>query len=185
VPDRNVERMLRNTHVPVLPGDARRLDLVVPCLNVCRCLPLFVDVTVLSPISGLGQPRPGTSNAGGRLLDAATAENNGTYHEVVSSGLGGLYCLGVEVYVRMSTQMVTLLPELARERSRGLHPRLRRSTALKLLHRWAGIFAVGLQCGVSHIVANDCGSDLVPHAIGTACGACRSAICLKGKCQHC
>ena len=107
MPDRNVERMLRNTYVPVLPGDARRLDLVVPGLNVCRGLPLFVDVTVLSPISGLGQPHPGTSNAGERLLDAATAENNSTYHEVVSSGLGGLYCLGVEVYGRMSTQAVT------------------------------------------------------------------------------
>ena len=45
-PDRNVERMLRNTHVPVPPEDSRRLDLVVPGLNVARGLPLFCDVTV-------------------------------------------------------------------------------------------------------------------------------------------
>eukprot|EP00973_Karenia_brevis_P062953 8750531-Karenia_brevis.AAC.1 len=36
VPDRNVERMLSNTHVPVDPQDQRRLDLVVPGLNVAR-----------------------------------------------------------------------------------------------------------------------------------------------------
>ena len=161
VPDRNVERMLRNTHVPVPPGDGRRLDLVVPGVNVARRLPLFVDVTALSPITGLGQPRPGTSNAGGRLLDAATVDNDSTYAVVVASGLGALYCLGVEVYGRMSTQAVTLLPELARERSRGLHPRLRRSTALGLLHRWSGVLSVGLQRGVSQIVARDFGADLV------------------------
>ena len=41
VADRNVERMLRNTHVLVPPGDTRRLDLVVPGLNAARGLPCF------------------------------------------------------------------------------------------------------------------------------------------------
>ena len=161
VPDRNCERMLRNTHVPVPPRDTRRLDLVVPGLNVARGLPLFCDVTVLSPISGSGQPRPGTSNAAGRLLREAMVENNGTYSEVIASGLGALYCLGAEVYGRLGTQAVDLLPLLARERARGLHPRLRRSTAVGLLHRWSGILTIGLQRGVAHIVANDFGADLV------------------------
>ena len=153
--------MLRNTHVPVPPGDTRRLDLVVPGLNVARGLPLFCDVTVLSPLTGCGLARPGTSNAGGRLLEDATAANNSIYSEVVDSGLGALYSLGAEVYGRMCNQAVTLLPELARERCRGLHPRLRRGTALGLLHRWAGILSVGLQRGVAHIVANEFGADLV------------------------
>ena len=56
---------------------------------------------------------------------------------------------------------MALLVELTRERSRGIHPRLRRSTALGLQHRWAGILAIGLQRGVAHIVANDFGADLV------------------------
>ena len=161
VPDRNVERLLRNTHIPVHPADGRRLDLVVPGLNVARGFPLFVDVTVLSPLSACGAPRPGTSNTGGRLLDYATAENNITYQEVYNSGLGALYCLGAEVFGRWSTQAVQLLPALARERCRGLHPRLRRSSALGLLHRWSGILAIGLQRGVSQIVARDWGADLV------------------------
>ena len=159
--DRNIERMLRNTHIPVPPDDTRRLDLVVPGLNVARGLPLFCDVTVVTPLTGTGQPRAGSSNAGGRLLQAATVENNVTYHEVVESGLGALLSLGAEVFGRMSEQAVTLLPELARERSRGLHPRLRRSTALGLLRRWSGLLAIALQRGVSHIVAHDAGADLV------------------------
>ena len=57
--------------------------------------------------------------------------------------------------------MVELLPKLARESARGLHPRLRRSTALGLLHRWSGILSIGLQRGVAHIVAHDNGADLV------------------------
>ena len=152
--------MLSNTHVPVPPGDTRRLDCVVPGLNVARGLALFCDATVLSPLSHNGDARPGTSNAGGRLLEQDTTENNRTYHEVVESGLGALYCLGAEVFGRWSAQACTLLPELARERSRGMHPRLRRGTALGLQHRWSGILAVALQRGVAHIVANESGADL-------------------------
>jgi len=160
IPDRNMERMLRNTYVPVNPADTRRLDFVVPGLNVARGLPLFCDGTVLTPLSAAGQARPGTSNSAGGLLDAATRQNNLTYHEVVDSGLGALYCLGAEVFGRMSTQAIELLPALARERSIGLHPRLRRGTALGLLHRCSGIVSIGLQRAVAHIVARDTGADL-------------------------
>ena len=45
VPDRSIERMLRDTHVPVPPADMRRLDLIVPGLGSDRGLPLFCDVT--------------------------------------------------------------------------------------------------------------------------------------------
>ena len=161
VPDRNVERMLRNTHIPVPAGDTRRLDLIVPGLNVAQGRPLFCDVTVLSPLTGTGVPRGGTSNRGGGLLEGAERENNRTYHEVHESGLGALYCLGSEVFGRWSRQCVQLIPELARERSRYVHIRLRKSTALSLQRRWAGILAVGLQRAVSHIVAHSSGADLV------------------------
>ena len=42
VPDNNVERMLARTNVPVPPRDLRRVDLVVPGLNIDRGLPLFL-----------------------------------------------------------------------------------------------------------------------------------------------
>ena len=68
IPDRNIERMLHTTHIPVPPGDMRRLDIVVTGINVAAGLPLFCDVTVMTPISRTGLARSGTSNQGGSLL---------------------------------------------------------------------------------------------------------------------
>ena len=87
IPNRNIERQLRRTHIPVPHDDQRRIDIIAPCLNVALGLPLFCDVTVISPITGNGNARSGTSNSGGRLLELAERENNDTYREVVSSGL--------------------------------------------------------------------------------------------------
>ena len=154
VPDRNIERMLRDTNVPTSPDDNRRLDLVVPGLNVQRGLPLFCDVTVVCPISANGLPRPATSNQGGRLLELAETQNNETYDSVVQSGLGSLMCLGCEVFGRWSAQCVKLIPELARERTRGSHPRLRRGMALSLQHRWWGLLGIANQKAMAHLILN-------------------------------
>ena len=50
VPDRNMERMLRTTNIPLLSNDNRRLDLIVPGLSVHQSLPLFCDVTIVTPV---------------------------------------------------------------------------------------------------------------------------------------
>ena len=162
VPDRNVERMLSDTNVPTHPNDSRRLDLIVSNLNVERGLPLFCDATVVSPMSANGAPRAGTSNQDGRLLELAEAENNDTYREVRESGLGSLQCLGCEVYGRWSAQSVAMVPALARERTRGLHPRIRRGIALSLQHRWWGILGIAVQKASAHVVRYQlAGMDLV------------------------
>eukprot|EP00959_Pyramimonas_sp_CCMP1952_P040259 841695-Pyramimonas_sp.AAC.1 len=67
-------------------------------------------------------PRSGTSNYGGRLLEHAESSNKDTYHDVVSSGLGSLQCLGAEVHGRFGKEATNLLPLLARERTRGADP---------------------------------------------------------------
>ena len=70
-------------------------------------------------------------------------------------------CLGCEVYGRWGPQCIKLVPELARERARGLHPRIRRGTALALQHRWWGILGVALQKSVANMVLYaENGSDL-------------------------
>ena len=162
VPDRNIERLLRRSHIPVPPGDMRRLDIVVTRLNVHRGLLLFCDVTIVSPLSGDGEPRGGTSNHDGTLLRDAQHENDATYHEVVQSGLGSLLCLGSEVFGRWSQQCIKLVPALAREKARGLHPRIRRGHALSLQHRWWGLLGMSLQRVVAHIVLHaDAGADLI------------------------
>ena len=89
------------------------------------------------------------------MLEDCERNNDRTYHEVCTSGLGALKCLGAEVYGRMSRQCIELIPELARERSRGLHPRLRKSVAFGLQHRWSGILAISLQRAVANIVSGE------------------------------
>ena len=168
VPDRNIERLLVRTHTPVPPGDLRRLDIVAPGLNAVRGLPLFCDVTIVSPHSRNGQARGGTSNQGGRLLDDAEIENNETYPEVVSSGVGALFCLGAEVYGRWGTPCVKLVPKLARDHAKGLHPRIRRGAALAYQHRWWGILSIALQKSVAHAVLRDAGEDLADVGLDAA-----------------
>ena len=123
-------------------------------------LPLFCDVTVVTPIARTGAPRPGTSNAGGSLLTQAEHENNETYRPVTDSGLGALYSLGFEVYGRWGKQCIDLLPKLAREKARGSHIRLRRGVALGYQHRWSGVIAVALQKAVAAGVLRGEGADL-------------------------
>ena len=168
VPDRNIERLLRNSHVPVPPDDLRRLDILVPGLNVDRGRPLFCDATVLSPLTRSGGPRAGTSNQGGRLLQTATTDNSNHYHEVTDTGLGALYCLGCEVYGRWSEQSIKLVPALAREHARGLHPRIRRGAALGFQHRWWGILSIALQRAVAEAVLRETGQDFCTTALEPA-----------------
>ena len=54
------------------------------------------------------------------------------------------------------------MPALARERSRGHHPRIRRGIALSLQQRWWGILGMALHRAVAHCVLNyHSGADLV------------------------
>ena len=70
--------------------------------------------------------------------------------------------LGAEIFGRWSGQCVRLEPELARERSRGIHLRLRRGVAYSLQHRWWGLLGIGLQKAAAHLILNaPAGADLV------------------------
>ena len=50
--------------------------------------------------------------------------------------------------------------KLVRERTRMLHPRVRRGTALSLQHRWWGILSISLQRAEAPAILKDSGSDL-------------------------
>ena len=150
IPDRHVERLLSRTHVRVPAHDQRRMDLVVPGLQVERGLPLFCDVTVLSPIARTGCARPGTSNRGGRLLEMAEQDNDDNYRPVLDSGIAALKCLGCEVFGRWSSDCASLVPAMAIQRTKALHIRVRRGLALSLQRRWWGILGVALQKAVAH-----------------------------------
>ena len=96
------------------------------------------------------------------MLRNAEEDNNDIYSDVTSTGLGQLLCLGSEVFGRWSRQCIDLVPKLARERTRGLHVRVRRGMALSLQHRWWAILGLAVQNSVSHIVLSSAaGVDLM------------------------
>eukprot|EP00959_Pyramimonas_sp_CCMP1952_P235778 4927078-Pyramimonas_sp.AAC.1 len=53
-----------------------------------------------------GGRRSGTSNRGGKMLERADQDNNKTYHDVISTGLGSLQYLGAEVFGKWDKQLV-------------------------------------------------------------------------------
>ena len=125
VPDRNIERMLRDTHVPVPPTDMRRLDLIVPGLGVDRGLPSFCDVTCVTPIAGRDFARPWATTINGTILRDATRDNVANYRDFVESGLGSLLCLGCEVFGQWVDDVVRIMPAMADEKARGMPPLVR------------------------------------------------------------
>ena len=162
VPDRNIGRMLRDTHVPIPPADMRRLDLIVLGLGVDRGLPLFCDVTCVTPITGRVSPGLGRRRSTGPSCVTPRATTwRTTYREVVESGLGSLLCLGCEVFGRWADDVVRIVPAMAAEKARGLPPLVRRGATQTLAARWWGLLAVATQRLVARAVLRDAGADIV------------------------
>ena len=68
--------------------------------------------------------------------------------------------LGCEVCGRWGEPCIKLMHALVRERTRLLHPRVRRGTVLGLQHRWWGILSTGLQKAVAMCILREGGADL-------------------------
>ena len=86
----------------------------------------------------------------------------------MNTGLGALYCLGCEVYGRWGEPCIRLIPQLAREHARGLHPRVRRGAALGYQNRWWSLVSVALQKAVAAAVLRDHGEDLATTTLAPA-----------------
>ena len=123
-------------------------------------LPLFCDVTCVTPISGRGYARSGATTIDGAMLRDAERDNNSNYHEVLESGLGQLLCLGCEVFGRWSAEAMRIVPAMASEKSRGLPPSVRDGARQALSARWWGILAVATKRLAAQAVLRDAGADL-------------------------
>jgi len=161
VPRRNVERMLRDTGVPVPPDDTRRLDLVVAGLGVFGGLPLLCDVFCVSPVTGAGAARPGCLTIdGGAVRQASRRCHEEDYPEVDVSGAARLFALGVEVFGRWSPDALTALRGLVANRCAGMSARTRRGVSLRLLRRWWGLLGLAVQREVAWAISRGAEADL-------------------------
>ena len=158
---RNIERILRNTVLPVSPSDNRRVDLVAPGLGIAAGLPLFCDVTCVSPVTGLGDAVSGCiETAGGATRRASRHCHVVDYPDVNSSGLARLVSLGVEVFGHWSEDSLWIVRTAARARSAELSTRVRRGTELRLLRRWFGLLGVATQRFCARALLFGSGSDV-------------------------
>ena len=69
------------------------------------------------------------------------------------------------MYGRWGELYVRLVPQMAREHARGLHPRVRRGAALGYQNRWWSLLGVALQKAVAAAVLRDHGADLPTTAL--------------------
>ena len=124
---------------------------------------MFVDATLVSPISGNGVARSGATTIDGAILRDARRENCNTYHEVHETGLGHLCCLGAEVFGRGGDDPIDIMP--VRAKCRGLPQSGRVSLQASLSRRWWGLVGVAVQREVARAILRRAGSGLIDHAL--------------------
>ena len=78
--------------------------------------------------------------------------------------------MGFEVLGRWGRQCIDLVPKLAHEKSRGVHPRLRRGTAFAFQRRWSGLISVALMKAVAAAALRGEGADIATTPLEPAPG---------------
>ena len=162
IPDRSIERLLCRTHIRRGPDDARRMDLVCPGIDgVFSGAPLFMDVTIVSPIHGNGTPMPQSATRDGAAVQRAEDKNrNVDYPDVEASPHAQLLSSGTETYGRWSNHCLVLVRQLARWRSRNVPEYLQRSTEIAYYTRWWNLLSVTVLRILADSILRPSGSDL-------------------------
>ena len=121
IQDRNKERMLRTTQIRRNNSDARRMDLICHGIDgVFQGSPLFMDMTIVSPLHGNGRPMPRSAKDDGAALQRADERNRiKDYPDIEASPHAQLLCLGTETYGRWSSHCLTLVRQLADYKSKN------------------------------------------------------------------
>ena len=151
----------------VAHNDQRRMDIITgPGAGgpgAYRGLPLFCDITVVSPLTRQGSERGSAANVDGRILSSAAARKRRRYSDVVQSGCSRLLVLGCETFGRWSADAISLIRDLARLKAREAPPVLRAAVQQAWSRRWWGLVSVGCQRAVGEaLLAPGGGPDLVP-----------------------
>ena len=131
-------------------------------LGARRGLPLFCDVTIVSPLTRNGVTRSGARRADGAVVAAAARRKHGHYSDVGASGVAAFVVLGSEVYGRWGAEAIKLVSELAGLKAQTATPLLRQSARAAWTSRWWGILSVGVQRAIGEALLCPGGADLIP-----------------------
>jgi len=162
LPDRCIERQMRLTHINRGPQDLRRMDLISPGIDgVFGGSPLFMDVTIVSPLHGNGTPMPNSASRDGAANQRAEDRNkNSDYPDVEAAPDAQLLSLGIETYGRHCNQSLVLMRQLARSKSNSYPEHLQKSVEIAYFKRWWGLLSIGVQRIIGDSILRLRGSDL-------------------------
>ena len=130
-----------------------------------RGVPLFCDVTVVCPLSRMGEARPQTARSDGHVVQAAQDRKHRHYADVDASNAGALIVLGCEVYGRWCTDALNLVKELAYLKARSSPAYLRASVRAAWFNRWWSLASVSTQAAIAEALLTGIGVDLLPAAV--------------------
>ena len=154
--------MLCRTHIRRGPDDQRRMDLISSGVDgVYGGAPLFMDVTIVSPLHGNGRSMPHSHDRNGEAVARATSTNSRRdYPDVEASPDAQLLSLGAETYDRWSDQYQILVRHLAKFKSENMPDHLKRSIQASCYARWWNLLSVTVQRVVCEGILRDSGHDL-------------------------
>ena len=133
--------------------------------GICGRAPLFMDVTIVSPVHGTGAPMPRSRDHDGAAVDRAEKDcKEKDYPDVFSSPHAALLSLGTETYGRWSKQSLTLIRDLARYKASNAPEYLQKSLEHACSSRWWNLLAVSVQKIVCESILRPNGSDLLEAA---------------------
>lgn len=119
------------------------MDLVATGLSVARGLPVYADVTIVSPLSLLGNPAP--SPVPGSAIRQAELRKCRVYHDVVQSREASFFPLAADSFGRWGPYAQRLLSRLAAQPLARGPASLSSSRQLSRLRRWWGILSLTTQ----------------------------------------
>ena len=136
-------QLFREVGLPnVLPSDQRRLEVVAYGLPLHGGLPLCVDATLVSALTGDGHPHH--AEAGRAFLEAEKTKAR-TYPELAEGTHAKLLVVGHEVGGRWSEQAAQTLRKLAAHKVQEAPLMLRGSLEPALIARWSSLVSVAAQ----------------------------------------
>jgi len=121
--------------------DDRCIEVIANGLNLWGGAQLAIDTTLVSPLTGDGQPRRRAGTYAGAALHTTRRSKERTYPEFLQSRRCRLVVLAFETGGRWSHEATNFIRLLAQSKARQAPALLQRSVMAALISRWSAMFS--------------------------------------------
>ena len=132
---------LKDLNLGVSANDKRNVEVVALGLPLHNGAQLAVDVTLRTPLTAEGLPRPGATRVGGSVAEAARRDKEATYPELVHSKRCRLVVVALETGGRWWEEAVHFVGALAQSKARQAPKALQFSASLAWSRRWSRLLS--------------------------------------------